>query len=117
MKPLFAIAYAAAFGLWIPLAIIAALRPAVRGRVVVPLVASAIAAAYEAYMSLVWSHTVSNPIRVDVFFVLFALGAIDAISGLNLLARARGQADRRLLRPPGRCALPCRRWRSRGFSA
>ena len=88
---LFHYAYFAALGLWIPLAIVAGLQPSVRRRVAVPLAASAIASAYEAYMSLVWSHTVSAPIRVDILLVMFVLGVVDAIAGFRLVAGARGQ--------------------------
>lgn len=97
MKNLFQVAYIAAFLLWIPLAMVAAMQPSVRRRVLVPLLASAIAAAYEAYMSLVWSHTVSAPIRVDILLVMFVLGGVDALAGFSLLAGGRGRRDRKPL--------------------
>jgi hypothetical protein len=53
MSALLLVAYGAALGLWLPLAIIAAVKPSFRRRVMVPLVASALGAAYEAYMSFV----------------------------------------------------------------
>jgi hypothetical protein len=90
-------AYFAALVLWLPLAIVATLYPSLRRRVMVPLVASAIAAAYESYMSLVWSQTVSNPIRVDFLVVMFALGVVDGIAGLSLLSGGRARRDRRPL--------------------
>ena len=105
MKALFQVAYMAALGLWIPLAIVGALQPPVRRRVMAPLVTSAIAAAYEAYMSLVWSHTVSNPIRVDILLVMFALGTVDAIAGFGLLGGARGRLDRKPLMVAGTLCL------------
>jgi hypothetical protein len=95
------VAYFAALVLWVPLAIVATVQPSVRRRVMVPLVASAIAAAYESYMSLVWSTTVSNPIRVDIFLVMFALGAVDGIAGFSLVRRARGRPDRASLQLAG----------------
>ena len=117
VEGLFQLAFFAAVGLWIPLALIAALQPSVRRRVMVPLVASAIAAAYEAYMSLVWSHTVSIPIRVDVFLVLFALGFVDAIAGFNLVVGARGRPDRTPLLAAGTLCLAVPALAIAGFAA
>ena len=88
------VAYIAARGLWIPLALIAALWPAMRRRVMVPLAASAIAAGYEVYMSRAWSQA----IRVDILLVLAALGFVDAFAGLGLWAGSRSRPDRKPLR-------------------
>ncbi|MEO8680510.1 MAG: hypothetical protein ABI665_15770 [Vicinamibacterales bacterium] len=98
-------AYLLALALWIPLAIISAAQPTLRRRLLVPLVASVIAASYEAYMSLVWAPTVVNPIRVDALLVMFALGAVDAIVGFGLLADGRGRSGRRLLMVSGLLCL------------
>jgi len=97
LKTLFQFAYFAALLLWIPLAMVAVVQPSVRRRVIAPLVASAIGAAYEAYMTFVWSHSVINPIRIDIFLVIFALGVVDAIAGFSLLVSARGRPDRKSL--------------------
>jgi hypothetical protein len=114
---MFQVAYLAALGLWIPLALAAALQPSVRRRVMVPLAASAIAAGYEAYMSFVWSHTVSNPIRVDVLFVMAALSAVDAFAGFGLLAGSRRRRDRKPLKVAGMLCLAVPALASAGFFA
>lgn len=94
MASFFWLAYLAALGLWVPLAILAALEPRLRRRLLVPIALSALGAAYEAYMTFVWSPKVVNPIRVDIFLVMLVLGAADLIAGLALLPRsapARGR--------------------------
>lgn len=95
MTSLLGAAYLAALGLWIPLGILAALEPRLRRRLLVPIALSALGAAYEAYMTFVWSPKVVNPIRVDIFLVLLVLGIADLIAGLALLrggARPRGRS-------------------------
>ena len=87
MSSLVGAAYLAALGLWIPLGILAAVEPPLRRRLVVPIVLSALGAAYEAYMTFVWSPKVVNPIRVDIFLLMFVLGLADLIAALTLLPR------------------------------
>ena len=77
MQVLFLAAYDAALLLWVPLAILAAIVPSTRRHVMVPLVASLLAAAYEAFMTFVWSPTVFNPIRVDILVAVVALGLVN----------------------------------------
>jgi hypothetical protein len=92
------VAYLTSLGLWLPLAVIGVLKPALLRRVMAPLAASAIAACYEAYMSFVWSPTVFNPIRVDALFVLAALAAVDALVGFGLWVGSARRTDRGALR-------------------
>lgn len=94
MSRLFHVAYLAELWLWIPLAYFAATTPAARRRLAAPLVASVLAAVYEAYMTFVWEPKVTAPIRVDILLVIFVTGAADAISGLALAAAAPGKAQR-----------------------
>ena len=117
MDALFQLAFFAGLGLWIPLALIAALQPSVRRRVMVPLLASAIAAAFEAYISFVWSQTNSIPMRVDVFFVLCALTFVDAIAGFSLVVGARGRPDRTPLLAAGMLCLAVPALAIAGFAA
>ena len=117
MDALFRLAFFAGIGLWIPLALIAALQPSVRRRVMVPLLASAIAAAFEAYISFVWSHTASIPMRVDVFVVLCALTFVDAIAGFSLMVGARGRPDRTPLLAAGMLCLAVPALAIAGFAA
>jgi hypothetical protein len=95
MPELIRLAYLEGLFLWIPLAYFALTLPAARRWLVAPIVASALAAAYEAYMTFVWEPKVTAPIRVDILLVLFALAAANTISGLALVVSARGRAERR----------------------
>jgi hypothetical protein len=92
------VAYAVSLLLWLPLAIVGAVKPVLLRRLLAPIAVSAIAACYEAYMSLVWSHTVSGPIRVDILLVIAALGFIDAFVGFGLWVGSARPADRGALR-------------------
>ena len=95
MGELFRIAYLAELALWVPLAGIVATVPGMRRWLAAPLGVSALAAAYEAYMTFVWAPTVVNPIRVDILGVMFIAGVVDFIAGLALVGPARHGAHRR----------------------
>lgn len=98
MSHLLRYAYLAELFLWIPLAFFVATMPSARRWLVAPLVASVLAAAYEAYMTFVWEPKVTAPIRVDIFLVLFVACAANTISGLALVISSKGKAERTRLR-------------------
>jgi hypothetical protein len=91
---LFRLAYLGELFLWIPLAYFVATMPAARRWLAAPLVASVLAAAYEAYMTFVWEPSVVAPIRLDIFLVMVVAGVANAICGLSLAVSARGEAGR-----------------------
>ncbi len=101
MKELLYTAYVAAQLLWIPLGILAILKPSMRRRVLVPLVMSAMGGLYEIAMRAAYPQA----IRIDIFLVLFVLGAVDAISGFSLLIGARGRPDKEWLKLAGGLCL------------
>jgi hypothetical protein len=87
------IAYLSALLLWIPLGILAAVSPASRRRVMVPLVMSVIGAIYEVVMR----NIAPLAIRLDILLAMGILSVVDAISGFGLIATARGRPDRNAL--------------------
>jgi hypothetical protein len=90
-------AYLASIFLWIPLAVIAAMAPSARGRLVVPLAASALGALYQAVSGSGHGY--------GFVVVLFVLCAVDAISGLVLVFTGRAHPHRAVLRIAGALCL------------
>jgi hypothetical protein len=90
-------AYVASIFLWIPLAIIAATAPSARGRLMVPLVASALGALYQV--------TIGRSGGYVFVVVLLVLCAVDAISGLVLVLTGRTHPYRVVLRIAGALCL------------
>lgn len=93
MDTLFRLAYLESLFLWIPLlSFVVWVRPvSVRGVFVLAIVVSAMASAYEGYMTFVWGPTVTAPIRVDIFLVMLLLGLINGICGSILLYTGSGR--------------------------
>ncbi len=81
MGTLFRVAYLEALVLWAPLLLLAGGARKAPTPVRVAMVASAMAAANECFMTFVWEPTVTAPIRIDILLLLPVLGFINAISG------------------------------------
>ena len=95
MGELLRIAYLAELALWVPLAALVVAVPGMRRWLAAALGASALAMAYEGFMTFVWAPTVVNPIRVDIFLVMAVTGAVNVLTGLALLGPARSGTHRR----------------------
>lgn len=92
MDTLFRLVYLASLFLWIPLlSYFVWARPvSVRRVFVLAIVMSAIASAYEGYMTFVWGPTVTAPIRIDIFVVMLLLGLVNGVCGGILLYTGSG---------------------------
>lgn len=67
--------------LWVPVLLAMAVVPELRRiPVAIAVAASAVATAYEAYMTYVWAPTVIAPIRVDIFCVMSVLLVLDGVA-------------------------------------
>jgi hypothetical protein len=69
---------------WIPLIplLVMAIRRGEKARgLSIALALNVLFMLYEAYMSFVWSKTVTAPIRVDVLFVIFILVVVNVLTG------------------------------------
>ena len=95
MGGLFPVAYLGELALWVPLAAIVVAVPGMRRWLAAPIGVSALAMAYEGFMTFVWAPTVVNPIRVDVFLVMAVAGVVDMLTGLALVKPARSGVHRR----------------------
>lgn len=89
MGGLFLIAYLAQLALWLPLGLIVWRVPGMRRWLAGAFGVSALAMAYEAFMTFVWSPTVVNPIRVDILLVMLIGCVVDFFTGIALVKPAR----------------------------
>ena len=95
MVDLFRIAYLGELLLWLPLAVIVVAVPGMRRWLALPLGVSALAMAYEGFMTFVWAPTVVNPIRVDIFLVMAIAALVDLFTAIALWEPARSGVHRR----------------------
>ena len=95
MVDLFRIAYLGELLLWVPLAAIVVAVPGMRRWLALPLGVSALAMAYEAFMTFVWAPTVVNPIRVDIFLVMAIAALVDLFTAIALWEPARSGVHRK----------------------
>ena len=95
MVDLFRIAYLGELLLWVPLTVIVVAVPGMRRWLALPIGVSALAMAYEGFMTFVWAPTVVNPIRVDIFLVMAIAALVDLFTAIALWEPARSGVHRK----------------------